>query len=112
MDCYSFVGRVLALIHAARIEIFIRAPFHLSAGADQKMVGSLAGRVYGGSVEDRFHFLESTTVRISNAWHPVSTCLALGQKIIQAILSYDLCLPAFYLLLYMNKQKAKSAIAQ
>jgi hypothetical protein len=83
------------------------------SGQIKRWWGSLAGHVYGGSAAEALSFFGINHTGESNTWHPVSTLLGSWA---QNTSSYLIILFVFgllsYLLMYSNKQKSKSAIAQ
>jgi len=91
------------------------------SGQIKRWWGSLPGRVYDGPAADLLSFFGISYLGDSNTWHPVSTLLASwaessSELDINDIWRYLIILSIFalfyYLLLFSNKQKAKSAIAQ
>ncbi len=108
---YGVVGAGLALYMLSNKFLF--GTFSPVSGQIKRWWGSLAGRVYGGPVGDPLSFFGINYVGDSNAWSPASNLLSgwaknnSGYLIILAIFAL-----LFYLLLYMNKQKAKSTIVQ
>jgi len=108
---YGVVG--VGLVLYVLSNKFLFGTFSPVSGQIKRWWGSLAGRVYGGPVGDPLSFFGINYVGDSNAWSPASNLLSGWAKnnssylIILAMFAL-----LFYLLLYMNKQKAKSAIAQ
>ncbi len=91
------------------------------SGQIKRWWGSLPGRVYGGPAAEPLSFFGINYGGDSNTWHPASTAFgAVTEKLFGAAVSdisrYLIILSVFgllyYLLLFLNKQKAKSSIAQ
>jgi len=91
------------------------------SGQIKRWWGSLPGRVYDGNVSDPLSFFGIAYTGDSNTFHPVSTLFGswaegLYQTGILDTARYLIILSlfaiTFYLILFINKQKAKSAIAQ
>jgi hypothetical protein len=83
--------------------------------------GSLSGRVYGGSARTLAEFFGVSYQGDSNAWHPASTQLGFWAEnwhgtYMEDVWRYLIILIAFalffYILLFINKNKAKTAIAR
>jgi hypothetical protein len=83
--------------------------------------GSLSGRVYGGSARTIWEFFGIGYRGDSNAWHPVSTQLGLLAEnwrgtFMLDVYRYVIILVAFalifYCLLFINRNKAKTAMAR
>jgi hypothetical protein len=83
--------------------------------------GSLSGRVYGGSARTSWEFFGASYKGDSNAWHPVSTQLGVLAEnwrgtYIEDVWRYLIILMAFalifYGLLFINRSKARMAIAR
>jgi hypothetical protein len=109
---YGIVAAGLALYMLSNKFLF--GTFSPVSGQIKRWWGSLAGRVYDGSAPDALTFFGVNYTGDSNTWHPVSTLFGVWaekygvQYIFIAAIFIVLC----YLLLFINKQKAKSAIAQ
>src|SRR5262249_14386825 len=95
------------------------------SGQIKRWWGSLPGRAYGGPVLDILSFFGINYDGESNAWHPLSTFLgSQAERLYKIGLSTGLvdssryliilavCILLFYLLLFINKKKAKSSIVQ
>jgi hypothetical protein len=83
--------------------------------------GSLSGRVYGGSARTVWEFFGVSYKGDSNAWHPVSTQLGLLAEnwrgtYMEDVWRYLIILAVlallFYALLFLNRNKARMAIAR
>jgi hypothetical protein len=89
------------------------------SGQIKRWWGSLDGNVYGGSAASPFTFFGIDYHGEGNAWHPASTFIANLAKDLRGMNDVNtylilLCLfaLAFYFLLWIDKNKAKSAIVQ
>ena len=95
------------------------------SGQIKRWWGSLPGRVYGGSVIDELSFFGLSYETEANSWHPLSTFFgAQAEKLykvglLTGLIDYSryLILLAifvlfFYLVLFINKRKAKSSVVQ
>jgi hypothetical protein len=84
------------------------------SGQIKRWWGSLPGRVYDGPATDIFSFFGINYTGDSNMWHPVSTVLGAWAESsgIQYLVILAVFALLYYLLLFTNKQKAKSSIAQ
>lgn len=116
---YGIVAAGLALYMLSNKFLF--GTFSPVSGQIKRWWGSLAGRVYGGSVEDSISFFGINYEGGSNALHPISTVVGHWAAIYDNLSTPDtsryfimLCLFGllFYLLLFINKRKAKTAIVQ
>jgi len=110
---FGIVGAGLAVYMLANKILF--GTFSPVSGQLKRWWGSLSGHVYGGSVSDALSFFGvSYTNGDSNAWQPASTYLSSWSQ--DTTSSYLLILYIvailYYLLMYTNKRKSKSAIAQ
>ena len=108
---YGAVGAGLALYVLSNKFLF--GTFSPVSGQIKRWWGSLAGRVYGGPVGDAYSFFGISSAGDANAWDPVSSLFgrwSTGDASYVFILIVFAVL--FYLLLFSNKQKSKSAIAQ
>ncbi len=104
---------------------FYFGTFSPVSGQIKRWWGSLPGRAYGGPVLDILSFFGISYEGESNAWHPLSTFFGFQAERLYRIgrstglvdsSRYLIILAAlvflFYLLLFINKHKAKSSIAQ
>ena len=116
---YGIFGGGLALYMLSN-KIFF-GTFSPVSGQIKRWWGSLSGRVYDGSVTNPLSFFGINYESNANAWHPASTFLGNWLKNISGtdtpdVYHYLIVLFVFallyYSLLFINKQKAKSAIAQ
>lgn len=84
------------------------------SGQIKRWWGNLPGRVYDGPALDLFSFFGINSMGESNTWHPISTLLgAWSEKFgIQYLVILSIFALLYYLFLFINKQKAKSTIAQ
>lgn len=91
------------------------------SGQIKRWWGSLPARVYDGPAADSLSFFGINHVGDSNTWHPISTLLASWAKssdelgthdIWRYLISLSIFALLYYLLMFANKQKAKSSIAQ
>ncbi len=91
------------------------------SGQIKRWWGSLDGLVYGGRVQNHLSFFGIDYGEEANAWHPVSTLLGgwaerMHKLGILDVWRYLILLAAFallfYLILLINKQKAKNALAE
>jgi hypothetical protein len=108
---YGMVAGGLVLYMLSNKYLF--GTFSPISGQIKRWWGSLAGHVYGGSVDNALSFFGISHGGDSNAWHPLSNLFgswATSTTSYLAIL-FIFCLLC-YLLMYSNKQKAKSAITQ
>ena len=109
---YGVVAAGLALYMLSNKFLF--GTFSPVSGQIKRWWGSLAGRVYDGSASDVLTFFGVNYIGDSNTWHPLSTLFgAWAEKYgIQYFVIATIFILFCYLLLFINKQKAKSAIAQ
>ena len=95
------------------------------SGQIKRWWGSLPGRVYGGAVLDNLSFFGLSYETEANTWHPLSTHFgALAERLYKIGLTtglvdgsrYLVILVIFallcYVVLFINKQKAKSSIVE
>ena len=91
------------------------------SGQIKRWWGSLSGRVYDGPATDLLSFFGISYMGDSYAWHPVSSLLASWAEssnelstgdIWRYLISLSIFALLYYLILFINKQKAKSSIAQ
>lgn len=91
------------------------------SGQIKRWWGSLDGNVYGGSASNPLTFFGVDYLGEGNAWRPASTFLGHWAERLYAMRILDvyrylilltLFALAFYFILWINKQKAKSAIVQ
>jgi hypothetical protein len=95
------------------------------SGQIKRWWGSLAGRVYGGSVLDPLSFFGLSYETEANTWHPLSTFFGSQAEklykigLITGLIDYSryliilaIFILFFYLLLFFRKQKAKLAIVE
>lgn len=91
------------------------------SGQIKRWWGSLDGKVYGGSAQNVLTFFGIDYHGEGNAWHPASNLLgSLARSLqvpgLQEIPRYLIVLTvfalAFYLILWMNKRKARNAVVQ
>lgn len=95
------------------------------SGQIKRWWGSLPGRVYGGSVVDQLSFFGLSYESEANTWHPLSTFFgAQAEKLyrvglLTGLIDYSryliilaIFILCFYLVLFINKQKAKSSIVE
>jgi hypothetical protein len=95
------------------------------SGQIKRWWGSLPGRVYGGSVVDELSFFGLSYETEANSWHPLSTFFgAQAEKLykvglLTGLIDYSrylillaLFILFFYLVLFINKRKAKSSVVQ
>jgi len=84
------------------------------SGQIKRWWGSLPGRVYDGPAPNILSFFGVNYTGESNTWHPVSTLFgAWAESLgIQYLVILTVFALLYYLLLFTNKQKAKSTIAQ
>ena len=116
---YGMIGTGLALYMLSNKFLF--GTVSPVSGQIKRWWGSLAGHVYGGSVEDALSFFGINYEGDSNALHPISTVIGRWAALYDKLATPDttrylnmLCLfgLVFYLLLFINKRKAKTAIVQ
>ncbi len=116
---YGIVGAGLALYMLSNKLLF--DTFSPVSGQIKRWWGSLAGHVYGGSVADRLSFFGMNYTGDSNALHPLSTLLGAWSALIHGsgishAARYLILLVMgslfYYVLMFINKQKAKTAIVQ
>ena len=100
---------------------FLFGTFSPVSGQIKRWWGSLAGNVYGGTVKDELSFFGLNYTGDSNTWHPLSTLFGFWAETLHktSILDFwryliiaSIFAALFYLLMFTNKQKAKSAIVQ
>jgi len=84
------------------------------SGQIKRWWGSLPGRVYDGPAPNILSFFGVNYTGESNTWHPVSTLFGAWAESsgIQYLVILTVFALLYYLLLFTNKQKAKSTIAQ
>ncbi|HEU0293755.1 MAG TPA: hypothetical protein VFR47_13525 [Anaerolineales bacterium] len=95
------------------------------SGQIKRWWGSLPGRVYGGSVVDQLSFFGLSYETEANTWHPLSSFFgAQAEKLyrvglLTGLIDYSryliilaIFILCFYLVLFINKQKAKSSIVE
>jgi hypothetical protein len=120
---YSVVAAGMALYMVFNKLYF--GTFSPVSGQIKRWWGSLPGKVYGGSVVDDLSFFGLSYETESNTWHPLSTFLGFqaeklykiglitglvdGSRYLVILALFLLC---FYLMLFINKQKAKSAVVE
>jgi hypothetical protein len=112
MAYYGTLGGGLALYMLMNKVLF--GTFSPVSGQIKRWWGSLAGNVYGGSVANTFSFLGISNNGDSNIWYPLSTLINswaknLGLRYIVMLVIFALL---YYLLLFINKQKAKNSMVQ
>ena len=100
---------------------FLFGTFSPVSGQIKRWWGSLAGNVYGGSVKDTLSFFGLNYAGDSNTWHPVSTLFGFWAEssyktnipdVWRYLIIFSIFALLFYVLLFTNKQKAKSAVVQ
>ena len=100
---------------------FAFGTFSPVSGQIKRWWGSLSGRVYGGSANNFLSFFGVSYTGDSNAWHPVSTLFgnwAEGWRgtYMEDVWRYAIILTIsvliFYILLFINRNKAKTALVQ
>lgn len=109
---YGIVGAGLALYMISN-KIFF-GTFSPVSGQIKRWWGSLPGRVYDGSASNALAFFGINYTGDSNTWHPVSTLFGAWTETygIRYLTLVALFAVLFYLLLMIQKHKAKSALAQ
>lgn len=101
---------------------FAFGTFSPVSGQIKRWWGSMSGRVYGGTAKNFLSFFGISFSGDSNSWHPVSTLLGnwgerlYGYLYLEDVWRYVVVLAVFaavfYLLLLINRNKAKTAIAR
>jgi len=116
---YGIIAAGLALYVGSNKFLF--GTFSPVSGQIKRWWGSLAGHVYGGSVEDALSFFGINFEGDSNALHPLSTLAGRWAARYDKLSTPDisrylhmlfLFALLYYLLLFINKRKAKTAIVQ
>jgi hypothetical protein len=112
MRYFSVVASGLALYMLSN-KIFF-GTFSPVSGQIKRWWGTLPGHVYDGPAVDLLSFFGINSMGESNTWHPISTLLgAWSEKLgVQYLIVLSIFALLYYLLLFTNKQKAKSTIAQ
>ena len=93
------------------------------SGQIKRWWGSLPGKVYGGPVLDQYSFFGLSHGGDTNTWHPLSTWFGVfaaglpdtGLRLVDGSPYLIVCAIfglLFYLVLFINKQKAKSSVVQ
>jgi hypothetical protein len=116
---YGVIGAGLALYML--FNKFYFGTFSPVSGQIKRWWGSLPGRVYGGPAWDILTFFGIRSEGDSNTWYPLSTFFKLQVERFYAgnptnnlpyFIVIGIFVALYYLILFTNKQKAKSAIAQ
>ena len=112
MRYFGVVASGLALYMLSN-KIFF-GTFSPVSGQIKRWWGSLPGRVYDGPATNILSFFGVNYSGESNTWHPVSTLFGAWAESsgIQYLVILAVFALLYYLLLFTNKQKAKSTIAQ
>ncbi|HSG45546.1 MAG TPA: hypothetical protein VLA72_20560, partial [Anaerolineales bacterium] len=116
---YGIVGSAMALYMLwSKLTFGTSSPV---SGQIKRWWGSLSGKVYGGSVQNTLSFFGVDYSNDANAWHPVSSTLgrlAELADIARILVTYRylvitmLAILLFYIVLLINRQKARTAMAQ
>jgi len=116
---YGIIAGGLALYMLSNKFLF--GTFSPVSGQIKRWWGSLPGRVYDGPAAEPLSFFGIQYAGDSNIWHPVSTLLGSWTEKLFGLASPDIphylfilfiFVLAYYLLLFLNRQKARSSIAQ
>lgn len=112
MRYFGIIASGLALYMLSN-KIFF-GTFSPVSGQIKRWWGSLPGHVYDGPAPDIFSFFGINYTGDSNTWHPISTLFGAWAESsgIQYLVIVAVFALLYYLLLFINKQKAKSTIAQ
>jgi hypothetical protein len=112
---YGIIGSALGL-YMVMNKILFGTSIPVS-GQIKRWWGGLSGRVYGGSTQNTFAFFGFDSQSDGNAWHLISSltrtlAAQINSSDITFLLVLFLCVATFYLILHINRSKAKTAIVE
>lgn len=112
---YGIIGSAVGL-YMVMNKIHFGTSFPVS-GQIKRWWGGLSGRVYGGSTQNTFSFFGFDSQSDGNAWHPISSLISslttqISSSDITFLFLLFICAATFYLMLHINRSKAKTAILE